>query len=85
MLAYVADVFGHTLVVPPFFIRLKLGYNGGSFFVKWESILNRFEWRDILEKSVSVYLSESVSIYLSAIVESGYQNKWVSVLRPFLF
>jgi hypothetical protein len=50
VLAYVADVFGHTLVVPPFFIRLKLGYNGGSFFVKRESILNKSEWRVFLER-----------------------------------
>jgi len=40
MLTYVADVFGHALVVSPYFIRLKLGYNGGSFFVKRESMLN---------------------------------------------
>ena len=62
MLAYIADVFGHTLVVPPFFIRLKLGYNGGSFFVKLESILNKSQGRDTIKKGVSVYLSKGVSI-----------------------
>jgi len=67
MLTYVADVFGHALVVPPYFISLKLGYNGGSFFVKRESILNKSEWRDITEKGVSVYLSKAVSVYLSDI------------------
>ena len=68
MLAYVADVFGHTLVVPPFFIRLKLGYNGGSFFVKRESILIGGL---ILKRRVSIYLSKAVSIYLSAIAFLG--------------
>ena len=36
MLTYVADVFGHTLVVLFLFADKK--YNGGSFFVKRESI-----------------------------------------------
>ena len=39
MLTYVADVFGHALVVSPFYLAIKLRYNGGSFFVKWELIL----------------------------------------------
>ena len=39
MLTYVADVFWHALVVPPFYLADKIRYNGGSFFVKWESFL----------------------------------------------
>ena len=62
MLTYVADVFGHALVVPSFYLADKIRYNGGSFFVKPESCLNKSKWQDILEKGVSVYLSKGVSI-----------------------
>jgi len=61
MLTYIADVFGHALVVS-FLFGDKLRYNGGSFFVKGESILNKFQWWDIIEKGVTVYLSKGVSI-----------------------
>jgi hypothetical protein len=50
VLTYVADVFGHTLVAPPFFLVEKIRYNGGSFFVKHESFLNQSQRQDILEK-----------------------------------
>jgi hypothetical protein len=39
MLTYVADVFGHALVVSPFYLAIKYRYNEGSFFVKGESIV----------------------------------------------
>jgi hypothetical protein len=48
-----------------FYLPKKLRYNGGSFFVKRESILNGGLF---LKNRVSVYLSIAVSIYLSAIV-----------------
>ena len=47
-----------------FYLPKKLRYNGGSFFVKRESILNGGLF---LKNRVSVYLSIAVSIYLSAI------------------
>ena len=38
MLTYVADVFGHALIVSFFLFGDKLRYNEGSFFVKLEFI-----------------------------------------------
>ena len=50
MLTYVADVFGHALVVPLFYLVDKLRYNEGSFFVKQDSGLNGFWVQDILKR-----------------------------------
>ncbi len=75
MLTYVADVFGHALVVSPFYLPIKK-YNGGSFFVKRESILNGGQLR---KQTVSVYLSRAVSIYLSAIDFKQDYSEYVEI------
>ena len=45
-----------------FFLVEKIRYNGGSFFVKQELILNKSKRRDITEQGVSIYLRKGVSI-----------------------
>jgi len=63
MLTYVADVFGHALVEPPFFWR-KIKVQRGLFFCK---VGIYYKSQKIILNIVSVYLSTTVSIYLSAI------------------
>ena len=52
MLTYVADVFGHALVV--FFCLAIIKVQRGRFFLKPESFLNQSRRQYILENSVSV-------------------------------
>ena len=52
MLTYVADVFGHALVV--FFCLAIIKVQRGLFFLKPESFLNQSQRQDILQNSVSI-------------------------------
>jgi len=70
MLTYVADVFGHALVEPPFFWR-KIKVQRGLFFCKAELIIKHqklLKYRLSLSEHDCLNLSERYSLYYLHII-----------------